>query len=790
MSDAVAPAIIKRTKTRTTRIRALSPTNESAEGSEASPSTLAAKLKRRHKERTKPKARLSFGGDDEEGDGEVFQVKKSGLSRRLKLSPSSVSLPSNLDQASITPQFSGIVYSKEYLSELKASTLSAPSNPPPEDSHDAVMELDESELSGAVIMDQEMTTETISEIPSESSVLAAKQKRDRLRQTKPPATQGGDDFISLSVTRREDNYQGPHSESRLMREDDVLGEGDDEFAEYTAAQERIALGKKAKKKEAVNRRSAMQELINDAEEEDEETIEWEREQLRRGARQGSEVPETKVKQEYKPTPIPNPTPLPTLDAAISRLGQSLAQLTVSHTSNTKSMSGLSDERSVLESKEKEMRSMVEKAERKRSWFSSFREWVETVATFLDEKYPLLEKLEEEHVSLLTERRDMVSKRRTQDDEDDLTLFLGALSAAAAEEPEELDELGRVVPRQNPEVARRERRKYRSLRHVRHKTSDEEEGYSTDSSLSPSDETDYQAALADLRTKASNILQDVQSDEFRDPRKGVARWFGGWRDKYSDTYTGAFGGLGMISAWEFWVRLELLGWDPVAQPRTLDTFAWFSALYDYSRPRTRDNEDEDDMEPELGPDGDLVSAMISTAVVPRLCKVIRGGAFDPYSAKHVRILIDLAEQVEASASQDKFEYLLKSVATSFHQSVENAVTISRPYFESGNIAKFDPEAIPARRRFLMCQYKLVSNLVRWRKYAGEKFGVGEMVGRLMNECIRPAAESGWEVGGEDVMQKACLCAHSLLPVLTANSLQLAKVVPPELRQTDIPSSRKV
>lgn len=37
-----------------------------------------------------------------------------------------------------------------------------------------------------------------------------------------------------------------------------------EFAEYTSAQERIALGKKSKKAEASKRRDAMKELIADA----------------------------------------------------------------------------------------------------------------------------------------------------------------------------------------------------------------------------------------------------------------------------------------------------------------------------------------------------------------------------------------------------------------------------------------------------------------------------------------------------------------------------------------------
>lgn len=462
-----------------------------------------------------------------------------------------------------------------------------------------------------------------------------------------------------------------------------------------------------------------------------------------------------------------------------RLSHSLTELTTSHASSTTSMSSLADERLVLDNREKEMRTMVEKAEMKRSWFNAFREWVETVATFLDEKvcppllklssiayvvsqYPILEKLEDEHVSLLRERSEMISKRRLQDDEDDLSTFLGSLPAPSSNELDELDELGRVVPRQNPIIAQRERGVERAARRSRRRATREEEGYSTDSSLSPSDETDFQTAVASLQNKVDAVLQDVRSDEFRDPSLGVGKWFGSWRDKYSDTYTGAFGGLGMVSAWEFWVRLELLGWDPAADPRALDSFAWFSSLYEYSRPRpvrsqsrSADDMDEDDDvegERDLGPDGDLVSAMVSTSVVPRLCKVIQGGAFDPYSARHIRVLIDLAEQVEASATQDKFELLVKAVITPFRQAVESTTKSLRPFLDLHKQARFDPEAIPARRRFLVRRSKLLSNLVRWRKYTGERFGAGELIGRIVSECMQPVAESGWDVGGEDIMRK--------------------------------------
>jgi GC-rich sequence DNA-binding factor len=70
------------------------------------------------------------------------------------------------------------------------------------------------------LMSCEVNDDTV--IPSESSILSAKQRRERMRIQ---GTQ--DDFISLSVTKRDIVPQGPHPESRLMREEDEIGEGDD-----------------------------------------------------------------------------------------------------------------------------------------------------------------------------------------------------------------------------------------------------------------------------------------------------------------------------------------------------------------------------------------------------------------------------------------------------------------------------------------------------------------------------------------------------------------------------------
>lgn len=51
------------------------------------------------------------------------------------------------------------------------------------------------------------------------------------------------------------------------------------------------------------------------------------------------------------------------------------------------------------------------------------------------------------------------------------------------------------------------------------------------------------------------------------------------------------------------------------------------------------------ERELGLDGDLVASMVSTTIIPLLSKFLASGGIDPYSTKHVKRAIDLAEQIE-------------------------------------------------------------------------------------------------------------------------------------------------
>ncbi len=61
--------------------------------------------------------------------------------------------------------------------------------------------------------------------------------------------------------------------------------------------------------------------------------------------------------------------------------------------------------------------------------------------------------------------------------------------------------------------------------------------------------------------------------------------------------------------------------------------------------------------------------------------------------------------------------------------------------------FNPEAIPARQRFVARRIKLLRNLIRWRKYAGERFGLGRLVDRILVEgSTIEILHEGWDIGG--------------------------------------------
>ncbi|KAK8849483.1 hypothetical protein IAR55_004817 [Kwoniella newhampshirensis] len=730
--------------------------------------------------KSKIASRLSFGGADEEGESSApFKPRKSLLSQQIKLPET----PTSIASTSTPATSSSGMYSSEYLTQLKAST---PTRAPRRADEDD----DEEDGTGLSKLAKEKYASTFVEdttagIPDATAIAAAKMKRSAALEAKKHGSLGemGEDYIALGGGKIAiyDGTDGPHPESRLMREEDEEGDGDEDMADYTEANERLHLGKNANKAAARRLKGEIGELIADREAEDdddEETLEWERAQAQKAGTWEDEKLVKATKRGHRAAPIPVVRPVPSVSSAQSRLAKSLADLDVSRTENEHNLEITVRELAALEEQETELRLEVEKVEGKREWVEEFRGWVEMLGKFLEEKFPKLEKIEADSVHVLKERAEMVNKRRQADDSDDLSLFLGVPAPIVADsEVEEVDDLGRTRradndagpssgirrARRDERVARRGRRRARVS-----KAPKEEDGFSTDSTLAEGDAEDYAIAQSGLEKRVHALLDDVRAEDFRDPDRGLALRFGGWRKKFDEEYVNAFGGLALVQAWEFWARGEMVGWEPLRNSSSLESFKWFNSLHQYSRPAPATNgSTEDDMdideEPPLGPDGDLVASMTSSAVVPLLTKALEAGAYDPYSSKQTRRAMDLADVVADLMGKDSRKYtaLLKAILLVYHTYLLELSTsisaVTTP--DSRPPPAFNPESRPAMERYIRRRIKLLINILLWRREAPQE--VRELVIRLVGEVLRPILSRCWEGGGKEMAAKVLSAATGTL-----------------------------
>jgi GC-rich sequence DNA-binding factor len=88
--------------------------------------------------------------------------------------------------------------------------------------------------------------------------------------------------------------------------------------------------------------------------------------------------------------------------------------------------------------------------------------------------------------------------------------------------------------------------------------------------------------------------------------------------------------------------------------------------------------------------------------------------------------------------------------------------------------FDPQSIPARRRYLRRITKLVHNILKWQRYTKERDGLGLTITGLVGDVLFPLARGGWEAGGEEAIREVCTTSCTLVVTL-ALWLTISQVV---------------
>lgn len=322
-------------------------------------------------------SRLSFGlTEDADDAAQPFTPKKNpstNLSQRATensaLRASLSSRKVNLPTRSFGAEQEQPLYSREYLEELRSSTPNTPHNSEksriPGDGD--MMDLDMSELEGAVVVPSAdlSVSSTLGEpghIPSAAEIREKKERRARIAKEgdayRDDKYDEDDGFISLAPKKKKDD-------TRLIAEDEDLGEGYDEYVEDG----RLELGKSREKEARRQHRREMEELINAAEgasEEDDSDSDAERKAAyeaaqTRAAMDGLHRAAVEDADPGGRLVIPKMKPLPELGVSLARMRDLVREMEEQVTQKRKRIEGIEKEKQEILDREKEVQEVLNQA---------------------------------------------------------------------------------------------------------------------------------------------------------------------------------------------------------------------------------------------------------------------------------------------------------------------------------------------------------------------------------------------------------------------------------------------
>ncbi|KAI8374298.1 nineteen complex-related protein 2-domain-containing protein [Radiomyces spectabilis] len=693
------------------------------------------------KKKKEPKKSLGLSFAEEEDEGDTFQLKKSKASERLA-SERKLRLPEHLTPTDLNAERPNLSnqksYTDEYLQSLRAGTPSLPPSISKTATEPAI--LDDDALIAEKFPGTMNAKVGFTGIADARTIHAARKKREMLRKGQKIIDEE-EDFVALDDRTEH---------SRLIREEDDIGDdGEAEYEQYVG--EKLTFDKKSAKKKEMERRSDVREMIEEAQEEDEDEDEdeledmerWENDLIKHGGvrmqPKETEKDPFKPPADYRPADIPEPMALPLLADVMSQLqivsknhAASLTEYQAQVDNSQKGMQG-------LQTTEQELEKEIQRTSERYDYFQDLSSYVNDLGEFLDAKFPELEKLEEQVEELLATKRDIVMERRWKDDVDDLRHFMVVPDNAIEEkEPHatedddqsELDEFGRVKEFRNSgttAVRRKQERQQRlatraDLSELSGDNALQEQGLWSDDDMPEDWITQKEDTLERIQTdELDQMLADV-GDDFGSIR-AVKDKFEAWKGHFYDDYQKAFGSLSLPGAFEFYVRCELVSWDPFTDAREFDTMQWHRILSEYGITEEEGHEDAD---------VELLNKVVEKVLVKKIKHMMP--VLDVASIKATRCAIHAVEQISYYVEKnDKvFQDLMKVIEKVIEKSVLRYVELLDAAIPKVGMGA---EAEQAKKRFFWRQYKYLKVLTLWRRYL-PKQALSHLGSMVMNQTIAP------------------------------------------------------
>ncbi|WFD18042.1 hypothetical protein MCAP1_000254 [Malassezia caprae] len=620
-------------------------------------------------------------------------------------------------------------------------------------------------------------------------VLSAKRKREQMRReaARRIHAQDSDDFIPLDAPRpgssqaleRLDAMEDePHPESRLLREEDEVGSGEDEFAEFTGATERIPLGRQADRKKKLERRRHMKSLIasvegtggSDPDDEadiaivvrkprmttaqpvagpsatthiyDEDAFEmradalpaqahaeqehmdedmedqdaWERAQLSR-MDSGARPTRPDAEAELREVHVPAAVPrVSALPTPTSCLARLEARKAELDSEASEHAKLAQDAQTSLQAIEEEEATLKSEAEELEGRSAWFTELYSFVETVAAFLDAKMPLLEtlEHNTMALLADRTVTRQRARMQAMEDDIALVYGVSPTSLWVP-------RTGAAQHVRLVDADGAWNSPVRQARARTA-----VPPDTSvqwLSAEEQGSFTAAKEELYTQHAHVMADVQALEFQDPAAdtpgALVQRFGEWRSRFPKEYDLAWGGLALANTWDFWARYELALWDPgwcmATEPGTVVLRTSPSGLDGFAWEAGLSAYVDRASVPQGG-DDEALATLVSSAVVPRLMTLAELGAYDPFSTEETQAVLALCEQVSylLDPQQRRFQSLIQAYMDVFASHVQALGTVLRAPPTIPG-APMHPDVPRARQRIAAVLCGLAGNLLRWAVY---------------------------------------------------------------------------
>ncbi|EFN87798.1 GC-rich sequence DNA-binding factor-like protein [Harpegnathos saltator] len=714
-------------------------------------------IKIKAKKKDKPKQTLlSFGEELEEADdGEVFIVKKSSRSKKLmKQLDQERRKKKGEEKMQLDTEQANMSFKQEKDLEIKTDDLVVKiKNTGPlilngraalaagKDDYTSGEEEDEPcNHKFRKSTDKAETMKIFLEsgcIPDAAMIHAARKRRQKAREL-------GTDYIPIEEQSDE------KGKSRLIREEDHDRSDDDD------SQDRIDMTVNTEARDKEKRREAFlasQVPIkhNESEHENEEE-EWEAQQIRKGvtgAQIAAAQQDSMLQQQFTmgmnvnqmmgtgvplemvlmPAPPPPPSIQPpdptkivpvTPQEVVNRMRSRLENLKEVHRQHQQEQERLEQElqQALKELDMGEIRT-PHFAQRFR-YYQELRGYVTDLVECLDEKLPLVIKLEQRWLDLYGERSTELMERRRQDTRDQAEEITTASRGQGVRRGPEVEaHVRRATEREGRRARRRRARELASTlpKHI--------DGMSSDDEVTEQQNLAFKQAKDEIDNDCKDIFSDVL-DEYCTVR-GIISKLESWRETDMDAYTEAYVSLCIPKMISPIIRLQLVTWNPIMESADIERTKWYNTLLLYA---LDSKETEESLKRD--PDVRLIPSTIEKIVIPKLTSIIEK-IWDPMSTSQTLRLVGIINRLikeypNLNDTSKQLETLFNAILDKIKAAVENDVFI--PIFPK---QVWDTKHQFFQRQFAMA-VKLLRNLLSWQGLLGDMQLKNLALGSLLNRYL--------------------------------------------------------